>query len=115
MKTFVSPGKVIPYVAPSGGISAGAGVVIGSLFGVAAISAVEGATCEVCLEGVFTLPKASGAITQGAKVYWDSTPGEITTTAASNKFAGYAWAAELSAATTVKVLLAARGDTADAS
>jgi predicted RecA/RadA family phage recombinase len=59
----------------------------------------------VAIEGVFELPKASGSISQGVVVYWDSTNSNITTTAGSNKRAGKAAYAQASGDTTVKVLL----------
>lgn len=105
MKNFVQPGDMITVAAPNGGIASGAGVLAGSLFGIAACTAAEGADVEIKTTGVFDLPKASGAITQGAKVYWDDTAKNVTTTASGNSLIGVAAAATASGASTVRVRL----------
>ena len=60
MKNFVQPGHALAVVAPSGGLVSGQAVLMGNLFGVAAYSALAGASAEIVTTGVFTLPKASG-------------------------------------------------------
>ena len=69
----------------------------------------DGETGSVHVKGVFNLPKLSGAINQGQKVYWykssvDANSG-ITTTAGSNTPAGYAAQAAVSGDTKVLVNL----------
>ena len=57
---------------------------------------------------MFTFPKATtsaSAITAGAKLYWDAGGEVVTTTAGSNKTAGYAVAAAAAATATVDVKL----------
>lgn len=103
MKTFVQPGEVLSYTA-GGTISAGDVVVAGDLLGVAANDAVSGDVIAVHLEGVYTLPKTSGEITVGAVLYWDTTPGEVTTTATGNKPIGFAF--ETTSGSTIAVKLA---------
>jgi predicted RecA/RadA family phage recombinase len=39
MKTFIQNGDVVTVTAPTGGVTAGDGVIVGNLFGVAAIAA----------------------------------------------------------------------------
>ena len=54
--------------------------------------------------GQFSLKKkTSDVIAQDAKVYWDTTNKEITTTVGSNKFAGLAATAQLSGDTKVTI------------
>lgn len=42
MKTFIQNGDVITVTAPTGGVASGDGVIVGSLFGIAAFTAAEG-------------------------------------------------------------------------
>lgn len=105
MKNHVQIGRTITATAPAGGILSGAGMLAGSFFGVAAHDAVEGKPVEITLTEVFSLPKASGAISFGAKVYWDDAAKNVTTTASGNKLIGAATAAALSGDTAVPVRL----------
>ena len=74
MKNHVQDGRVLTVTAPTGGVSSGGGVMSGSLFGVAAFDAVEGAEVEVATEGVFELPKTTGtAWTVGLPIFWNNT------------------------------------------
>ena len=57
------------------------------------------------ISGVFSVPKASGAITQGALLYWDDTAENLTTTASGNTLVGVAAAAAASGDATVPLLL----------
>jgi predicted RecA/RadA family phage recombinase len=54
---------------------------------------------------VVELPKASGAIDQGAAVYWDDSAKVVTTTATDNTRIGAATEDAASAAATVRVRL----------
>lgn len=93
MKNFVQPGDVISVTAPAN-VSAGAGVLVGSIFGVAVNAALSGAPVEIATRGVFDLTKAgSQAWTVGQRVYWDDTAKNCTTTAGTNKLIGVAAAA----------------------
>lgn len=105
MKNYVQPGNTITATAPAGGVASGDVLIVGSLVGVCAIAALEGAETEVQLVGVFDLPKVAGAITAGAKVYWNSTAGAVTTTATDNTMLGAAAAAAADADPTVRVRL----------
>ncbi len=55
--------------------------------------------------GVFDAPKATGAITVGAAVYWDATNSKVTTTATDNPYLGKAILAADSADESVRFLL----------
>ena len=94
MKNYIQQGDAIDIVAPSGGTVSGLVYVIGSLIGVASVTAVEAAPLVLVTEGVFELPKGSTQVwTLGAKIYWDATNKVATTTAASNTLIGIAVAA----------------------
>lgn len=106
MKTFVQPGETLDLTAPTGGVVSGTGYLIGVMFVIAAITVAEGATFTGVTEGVFTLPKATGAAwTEGAAVYWDNTNKVVTTTASGNTKIGVAIAAAASGDTSGKVRL----------
>jgi predicted RecA/RadA family phage recombinase len=72
-------------------VTSGNGLLVGSIFGVAAGDAASGATIEAALTGVFDLTKiGSQAWTAGAKVYWDDTNKRCTTVATDNTLIGVA-------------------------
>lgn len=103
MKNFVQDGSRIEITA-SADISSGDLVVVGSRVAVACVDIAAGATGAAAAEGVFTLPKKStDVIAQGAPVYWDADPGEITTTATDNTLAGYAFVAADNGTITVQI------------
>jgi predicted RecA/RadA family phage recombinase len=104
MASYVQGDCLIDYT-PSSAVAAGDVVVLNDLVCVAPVAIAANKLGAVAIEGVFTLPKASGAIGQGAIVYWDATNSNITTTSSSNKRAGKAAAAAASGDTTVQVLL----------
>lgn len=101
MKNFIQNGKIITYTVPSATtIVPGQVVIIGSLKGVAQTGGTAGQKITVSLYGVYELPKATGAITQGALVYWAAAgnpvvgaagSGAITTTASGNTLMGHAF------------------------
>ena len=105
MKNFIQPGNVVTLPAPVGGALSGQAVQIGSLFGVAAYTALQGADLEVEVVGVFELPKAAGALAAGQKAYWDATNKVVTGTATGNVAIGAVVLAVASAALTVRVRL----------
>lgn len=88
MKNFIQPGRTVTVPAPAD-VAAGAGVLVGALFGVAAFTALSGADVEISTEGVYELPKTSAqAWTVGALIYW--TGSAATTTATDNTLIGHA-------------------------
>lgn len=90
MKNYLQEGDVIRMTAPYN-VAAGAGLLVGSMFGVAQITVLSGALVDAATEGVFVLAKATGAAwTEGARIYWDDSAKNCTTTASTNKLIGVA-------------------------
>jgi len=90
MNNFKQEGEVVTVAAPYT-VASGAGVLVGSLFGIATSAAASGADVEIKREGVFEHAKNSAeAWTVGAKVYWDNTAKVFTTTSTSNTLVGVA-------------------------
>ena len=104
MKNFVQPGDNLDLVAPRALLS-GAGFLVGAIFAVASVDAAQGATLSGVTRGVFDLPKAAGAVTQGQKLYWDNTAFNVTTTSTNNTQIGVATAAAASGDATARVKL----------
>lgn len=78
MKNYVQPGLTVTVPAPAD-VSGGEGVVVGSMFGIAAGDAAEGEDMDMTLVGVFELPKvAAEAVDIGAPVYWDAAEKLVT-------------------------------------
>ena len=107
MRNYIQPGDSLAVAIPyAGGVTSGQGVLVGALFGVAAVDAAQGATIECQTKGVFDLTKDPAlAIAAGARVFWDNTNRRITTTAAGNFQVGLATQAALSADATARVVL----------
>lgn len=84
-------------------VAAGSMVVVGTLIGVALTTIAAGKTGSLGTSGVWELPKASGAVTQGAVLYADTTAGNLTTVADAHVKAGVAWADAASADATVVI------------
>jgi predicted RecA/RadA family phage recombinase len=76
---FIKPGSYITCVAPTGGVVSGLGYLFGAMFGVATTSAAAGVAFELGVEGVWQLPKATGAWTVGQIVNWDNAAKNVTT------------------------------------
>lgn len=90
MKNYVQPGNTITLTAPYAVLS-GEGLLVGSIFGIAAGAAASGEPVEAALVGVFDLTKVgSQAWSVGAKVYWDDTNKRTTNVATSNTLIGVA-------------------------
>lgn len=82
---FIQPGDTITITAPSGGTTAGVGVLTGSLFGVALSTAAVGESVAVGCEGVYKLAKeGSNTFAIGAIAYWNNTNKTVTSTASGN-------------------------------
>ena len=68
----------------SGTVASGAVVAMGNTIGVAIGGGVSGDTIAVAIEGVFELPKVSGAVfVQGEKLLWDTSAGAFDDSAAT--------------------------------
>jgi predicted RecA/RadA family phage recombinase len=104
MKNYIQEGDRIALAAPYA-VSSGGGALIGSVFGVAVTDLANAEVGTFALEGVYTLPKATGAATLGAKAYWDNTNKNITATSTSNTLVGVFVAAYASGDTTANVRL----------
>ena len=105
MKNFVQPGEAITVPAPAA-VKSGDLVIVGSLFGVAETDADSGADVALNTSGVFTLGKVSAqAWTVGARIYWDGTAGNATTTASGNTLIGHAISAAANPSATGNVRL----------
>jgi predicted RecA/RadA family phage recombinase len=105
MKNFVEDGKVLNYKVTAAAVKSGDVVVVGKIVGVAVTDGAIGDTIAVAIEGVYKLPKASGALTQGAAAYVIVADSTITGSATSNTFAGYVWKAAAAGDVTVAVKL----------
>ena len=104
MNNYIHEGERLQVVAPAGGIESGQVVVMGSKLGVAVGSAAEGETTVIMTEGVFELAKATGAITQGQRLYYDADAKKVTT-AITPLFIGYATSAAGANDLTAEVLI----------
>ena len=107
MRNFVQPGDSLAVAVPyAGGVASGEGMLVGALFGVAAVDGAQNATIECQTKGVFDLAKQpSLAIAAGARLFWDDTNRRLTTTATGNFQVGIATQAALAADTTVRAVL----------
>jgi predicted RecA/RadA family phage recombinase len=104
-KNFKGMGDVWNHTA-SGAIAAGDVVVMSAIVGVALAAIADGAVGAVAVEGLFAVTKKSGdTFAQGEAVYWDTTPGEATSTSSGNTLMGHAAEAAASGDATVTVLL----------
>jgi predicted RecA/RadA family phage recombinase len=90
MKNYVQSGESLTLTA-GGTLTSGQGLLVGTVFGVVAEGVVSGQLYTLVLEGVFDLPKAASVTPAvGAKVYWDNTNGNVTTTSSGNSLIGVA-------------------------
>lgn len=102
---FVQEGKTLNYTPSGDDIASGDFVLIGTIGGIAKTDIADGKTGAVHISGVYSVPKASGAVTQGAKLYWSTANSNLTTTATDNTIVGVAAEAAASGDATVKILL----------
>ena len=109
-------GKILNYKNPtSDSIPTGTVVIFGSVCGIAATLILPEETGTISMTGVYKLPKDSGKITAGAKVYYDAAADKATTAAetgeseskTANSVLGYA--AEEAAAADEYVLVNLNG------
>jgi len=103
MASYVQKGDVLDYT-PAAAVAAGDVVVIGSLVGVAPVAIAASARGSLAIDGVWSMPCASGATgAQGSAINWYATSGVAheTTGTAAGKLAK----ARLAADTTVHVVL----------
>lgn len=83
MKNYKQSGEALTIVAAAV-IAAGQVIAVANVLGVAANSAAIGEAAEINLEGVFTVPKVSGAvIAQGETLTWDASAAAFDDNAAT--------------------------------
>lgn len=100
-------GYALDVVTPSGGMTSGNFYAVGAVYGVAALTTLEGETNVLHRRGAYTLPKVTGtAWTQFQQLYWDASVSKFSTVAAGNLPAGIALEAAADSAATGSVLLA---------
>jgi predicted RecA/RadA family phage recombinase len=105
MNNVIQDGKVLTLTAPYA-VASGAGALVGSIFAVATAAVANGASGEFQRLGVFELAKVSAqAWTVGAKIYWDNTNKQCTTTSSGNTLIGVATAVAADPSSTGYVLL----------
>ncbi len=84
---YLQPGDIMEFTAPSGGVTAGTGVLIGALLVMPMDDADEGDSFRGAATGVWSHAKAaSQAWTEGAVVYWDDTAKVFTTAATTGNY-----------------------------
>ena len=106
MKTSIQHGDAITVTAPTGGVASGDGVIVGTLFGVAAFTTAEGEAVEIATRGVYVLPKNPTAVlAQGARVAWDASAKQIDLPGTGFYPVGIATEAAGDGLTTVRVRL----------
>jgi predicted RecA/RadA family phage recombinase len=103
----VAEGRYPTYTAPSGGVVAGTGLLIGSKFVIPTITVGtdERFTSIGGPEIVEHAKVEAQAWTEGAKIYFDAGQELMTTTAGGNTLVGTAYEAAANPSTTGRVLL----------
>jgi predicted RecA/RadA family phage recombinase len=103
MADYVQKGHVLDYT-PSTAVAAGAVVVVGALVGVAPRPIAANALGSLAVEGVFSMPVATGATgAQGSAINWVAASGVAH--ASTGVTAGKLAKARLVGDTTVEVIL----------
>lgn len=87
MKNYIQPGNTMTFVAPSGGVTSGVGLVIEDMFVVPTVSAAQGVAFEGLVAGIVRLPKTSAAtFNAGDKLYFVPGTGAVGTATTSGNF-----------------------------
>jgi predicted RecA/RadA family phage recombinase len=108
LKTYIQPSHTLTVTTPAGGVVSGQGVLIGTLFGIAQVDAVEGAEVEILTEGVVEIPKTSALqIDIGDRLFWDATNKVVNKTATAQICVGIAVSAAANPSGTVRMKLGA--------
>lgn len=105
-QNYIQEGNVIPYTVPTSTTIVSEDVVFAGIIpGIALGGGTEGDIIQLSLRGVWRVAKTTSlVITQGDKLYFNTSTKKVTKTK-TDKYIGIAFASELSAATTVDVLL----------
>lgn len=110
MNTFKQDGANLTVTAPYA-VTAGMGVIIGNLFGVALHDAANGAPVTIRRKGIVTIAKTSAlAISIGDRVFFDSTNKVVNKTTVAQICVGVAVSAAVNPSSTVDIdLIGAAG------
>ena len=107
MKNEVQTGNIYDFIAPTGGVTSGTPVLIGSLLVIPLTDADQTLRFAGSTEGVFDIDATSADTpAQGDVAYWDDTAKEVTTTVGTNTFCGWFMEAKINGVTTGRVKLA---------
>lgn len=88
MKNYIQAGESLELLAPYD-VTSGAGLLVGSIFGIATDAALSGNPVITVTEGVYDLAALStDSATVGTKAYWDNTNKRITVTSSGNTYVG---------------------------
>jgi predicted RecA/RadA family phage recombinase len=108
MKVFLGVGDAVNVTATAAVVS-GQPLLVGSLFGICGADAAINKKVALWTKGVYDVPKASGAWTEGQLIYWDAAALNFTTASTSGHTkVGVAVEAATSGATTGRVRLSGR-------
>ena len=99
---FARNGSNIDYVC-TGTVKRGDVLVVNDLIAIAAVNGEAGKVIAAYTEGVFRLPKGTGELAQGKKVFWDASTKKVVAT--GDVALGIVWATAASTDTTVQVKL----------
>lgn len=108
MSNYLDAGNLVEVTAPYA-VTAGQGVLVGALFGVAQNTAASGAPVVIHTAGVHVATKdPTQAMTVGQRLFWDNTNRRLTTTATGNFHVGLCYRAAAASDATVAVNLSHR-------
>lgn len=104
-KNFIAPGKTLTFAAPTGGVTAGVGVLMGVTFGIALQTAAAGVNFDLGTSGVWDVAKLSTEVWLASdKIYWDNANARVTNApAAGTRLIGFAAAAAANPTATGRV------------
>jgi predicted RecA/RadA family phage recombinase len=89
--SFIQPGEVLTFTAPTGGVTKGVPVLIGAICVIPMDTVAQTLPFQAFVTGVHSVPKAdSQAWAEGAVVYLDNTAHVFTTVTTANTRAGVA-------------------------
>jgi predicted RecA/RadA family phage recombinase len=91
MKTLYGPAGPVKRIAPSGGVTSGVPVMIGTQLVIPIDSAAEGAVFEGEIRGVYFIEKTTGAGTgaaAGVKCYWTTAASKVSALPAGDELLG---------------------------
>lgn len=105
MRNYIQKGDNLTLNAPYN-VAAGAGALVGAIFGIAASAALSGAPVDLVTDGVFDVAKTSSlAIDPGDVLYWHDDTKVVNKTSGSGVKVGVAVASAANPSSTVKMKL----------